>query len=370
MVIQWEERPATMASITDISERIQAEEEKHALEEQLRQAQKMEAVGTLAGGIAHDFNNLLQVINGYTQILLMDKNEQDREFNGIKAIDDAGARAAKLVRQLLLFSRKAETERQAVNLNAEIKQAVKILERTIPKMVEIELQLHNALWMVHVDPIQIEQVLLNLGTNASDAMPDGGKLTFTTHNIILDDEFLQSHMEASPGRNVLITVTDTGQGIHPDTLEHIFEPFYTTKEIGKGTGLGLASVYGIVKGHGGFVTCQSHPGRGTRFQIYLPAVDAQDAQFPGQQADEEPVQGGNETILIVDDEQSVRDFATQVLQRFGYTVLNASSGEQAVDLYSRQYPKIDLIVLDIACPAWAATNVCWNSYGSHPSQKS
>jgi two-component system cell cycle sensor histidine kinase/response regulator CckA len=349
VVIQWEGRPATMAFMTDISDRIRAEQEKQTLEAQLRQAQKMEAVGTLAGGVAHDFNNLLQVINGYAQILLMDKTEQDREFNGIKAIKDAGARAAKLVRQLLLFSRKAETERKAVDLNAEIRQAVKILERTIPKMVEIELRLHNSLWAVNVDPIQIEQVLLNLGTNASDAMPDGGKLIITTHNIILDDDFLQSHMEASPGKNVLVTVTDTGQGMDAETLEHIFEPFYTTKEIGKGTGLGLASVYGIVKGHGGFVTCRSRPGQGTVFQIYLPAVEKHDAQFSGQM-DDEPVQGGYEKILIVDDEQSVRDFASQVLQRYGYTVLTASSGEQAVDLYSRQNKEIDLIVLDIGMP--------------------
>ena len=349
VIIQWEGRAATMAFISDISDRIRAEEEKRDLEIQLRQAQKMEAIGTLAGGVAHDFNNLLQVINGYAQLLLLDKQETDRGYKSANAIKDAGTRAAKLVRQLLLFSRKAETERKPVDLNNEIDLAAKILERTIPKMVDIELSLHNPLWAINVDPIQMEQVLLNLGTNASDAMPDGGKLIMTSENIVLDDEFLQNHMEATPGRHVLLTVTDSGQGMDPDTLEHIFEPFYTTKEIGKGTGLGLASVYGVIKGHGGFVSVQSQPGQGTTFQIYLPAFDQQAVASP-KTVESEPIQGGHETVLIVDDEKSVRDFASQVLQRFGYTVVTAADGERAVEVFSRQNNRIDLVVLDIGMP--------------------
>ena len=261
------------AFINDVSYRKRAEEEKQKLQLQLHQSRKMEAIGTLAGGIAHDFNNLLQAINGYTQMILLEKTEDDPDYANLNAIHDAGVRAAQLVSQLLLFSRKAETETRPADLNQTVEQIRRILERTIPKMIDIELHLGGRLWNVKVDPVQIEQILLNLGTNAADAMPDGGKLVIETENVVFDREKRQIPLGAEEGHYVLLSVSDTGQGMDRETVEHIFEPFYTTKEIGKGTGLGLASVYGIVKSHEGHITCYSEEGMGTTFKIYLPAIE-------------------------------------------------------------------------------------------------
>ena len=322
--------------------------ERKRMEHQLQQAQKMEAVGTLAGGIAHDFNNLLQAINGYTQLLILDKHEGDPEYSHLKAVAEAGSRAAELVRQLLYFSRKVEAERKHLDLNQEVKQAHGLLERTIPKMIAIELHLSGQLWLVKADPIQIEQVLLNLGANAADAMPAGGKLIFETENVVIGDG-AQGHPEAEPGRYIRLRVSDTGQGMDPETIEHIFEPFFTTKGIGKGTGLGLASVFGIIKSHGGYIHCVSEIGQGTRFEIYLPA-----AQKPllddSDKTQEERPQGGAETILLVDDDSAINDFASQTLRKFGYTVLAAFSGEEALNIYSNHSGKIDIVILDIGMP--------------------
>ena len=231
----------------DITELRTAEKEGAKLNAQLQQAQKMEAIGTLTGGVAHDFNNLLQAINGYTQLLLMDKSKNDPEYQSLAAIQDSGKRAADLVCSLLLFSRKAETERKPLELNIEIEHARKILERTIPKMVEIDVHTGRRLWTIMADPVQVEQLLLNIGANAADAMPDGGKLVINTENIKLEEGYAKQHAGAQPGRYVLLTISDTGHGMDRETREKIFEPFFTTKEFGKGTGLGLASVYGIVK---------------------------------------------------------------------------------------------------------------------------
>ncbi|MBF0527799.1 MAG: PAS domain S-box protein [Deltaproteobacteria bacterium] len=333
----------------DITERKQAEQEKEKLQAQLQQAQKMESIGTLAGGIAHDFNNLLQAINGYTQMLLIDKNETDPEYPSLQAILQAGNRAAELVRDLLLFSRKVDTERKPVELNREIENACRMLERTIPKMIEIELHPGRSLWPIKADPVQMEQILLNLGKNAADAMPDGGKLIIESENITLDEVYAQTNLEAKPGQYVLLTISDTGHGMDKETVGKIFEPFFTTKEIGKGTGLGLASVYGIVKGHRGHIDCYSEVGRGTTFRIYLPAIMPVDI-------DEEKVskaklpRGGTETILLVDDEEPIRGFASHLLKKFGYTVLTASSGEEALKIYAGGPKEIDLVIMDIGMP--------------------
>ncbi|MBF0531020.1 MAG: PAS domain S-box protein, partial [Deltaproteobacteria bacterium] len=242
--------PGQFACIfSDITKRKRDEAEKDNLHVQLVHALKMEAVGTLAGGVAHDFNNLLQVINGYAQIMLLNKKKENPDCQNLNAILKAGEKAARLVRQLLLFSRKAETEKIPLDLNHELDQARKMLERTIPKMIDIELHPGSRLWAIKADPLQIEQILLNLGTNAADAMPEGGKLFIETKNISLNHEYSPNSFGAAPGNYVLLTVSDTGQGMDQQILEHIFDPFFTTKEIGKGTGLGLASVYGIVKGH-------------------------------------------------------------------------------------------------------------------------
>jgi PAS domain S-box-containing protein len=349
VLMMWEGRPATLVFVTDVSGRIQAEVEQARLEAQLQQARKMEAVGTLAGGIAHDFNNLLQVINGYAQMLIMDVGDDDRARDNLEEISAAGARAAELVRQLLLFGRKVEAKRQPVDLNAEVEKARKILERTIPKMIDIEGRYGSRVWPVMADPVQIEQILLNFGTNAVDAMPDGGRLIIETENVGLAEEFHQGHAETAPGNYVLLSVSDTGKGMDKAVVEHIFEPFFTTKEIGKGTGLGLASVYGIVKSHGGYISCYSEPGQGTTFKIYLPALDTLETA-EGRAEAPVPTRGGDETILVVDDDPAVRHMATRMLNRSGYTVVTASTGEEALEIYASDGNGINLVVLDIGMP--------------------
>jgi len=333
----------------DITERKLAEEEKERLQAQLLQAQKMESVGTLAGGVAHDFNNLLQVIQGYNQLLLMDKNENDPDYSKLKTIGKAGDRAAQLVKQLLLFSRRVEAERRPVDLNREVEQALRILGRTIPKMIDIELHPGDRLWPVKADPVQIEQVLLNLGSNAADAMPEGGRLIIETQNVTLDDDFARNHLGVVPGRYVLIIVSDTGCGMDKETVRNIFDPFFTTKEVGKGTGLGLASVYGIVKGHGGQIICYSEPGRGAIFRIYLPAMEQTGADSAEKISKDRP-KGGTETVLLVDDEAPIRDFVSQVLHRFGYRIMTASSGEEALETFTSRPKAIDLVILDLNMP--------------------
>jgi CheY-like chemotaxis protein len=253
------------------------------------------------------------------------------------------------VRQLLLFSRKAESTKRSIELQHEVEHAKKMLERTIPKMVAIQVIMGNRLWAVNADPVQIEQMLLNLGTNAADAMPDGGKLLFELENVILDDNDTMWHPGAQPGRYVLLTITDTGHGMDKETLGKIFDPFFTTKEFGKGTGLGLASVYGIVKSHGGYITCYSEVGRGTTFKIYFPAMDEFERDN-SKSTEVESMPKGTETILLVDDEESIRDVAQQALVNFGYKVLTASSGEQALEILADNPGKIDLVVMDLGMP--------------------
>ncbi|MEW6265677.1 MAG: PAS domain S-box protein [Thermodesulfobacteriota bacterium] len=255
----------------DITERKRQEAVRERLELQLRQAQKMEAIGTLAGGVAHEFNNLLQVIGGYTQLLLLNKNENNPDHFKLKAIEKATERATQLVKQLLLFGLKAEAERLSINLNQAVERAVKRLEQSLPQKIVIELRLDRRLRSVKADPVQLEHMLLYLGNNAADAMPEGGRLVIETQNITIEKDYVWTYLEATPGDYVLLMVSDTGRGMDEETIQHIFEPFYTTKEIGQGTGLGLASVHGIVKGHGGSIRCHSELGRGTTFQIYLPA---------------------------------------------------------------------------------------------------
>ena len=337
------------SSVNDITAIKKAEEEKNRLQVQLQQSQKLEAVGTLAGGVSHDFNNLLQAISGYTQLILLSKSQGDPDYDKLQAIQKASDRAADLIRQLLLFSRKAGMERKAVNLNKEIEQAHAILGRTIPKMIDIRVHLDGRLWYVNADPAQMEQIILNLGSNAADAMPDGGSLALETSNIVLSEQDALTSLGAEPGRYVMLTVSDTGYGMDKETRAKIFEPFFTTKGIGKGTGLGLASVYGIVKGHGGYITCESEHGKGTAFKIYLPALEKE----PEEQItdpEESPLPRGNETVLLVDDEDYIRDIARNILEQFGYRVLSAASGEEALEVYSQNLDKIRLVLLDIGMP--------------------
>ena len=340
--IIWEGKPATLNFLRDISDQKQ-------LEAQLHQAQKMEAVGTLAGGIAHDFNNLLQAITGYTQLLLINNDENAAGYKELKQIQSASERAAQLIRQLLAFSRKVEINRQPLDLNHEIKLARAMLERTIPKMVEIELGLDENLKKINADAVQIEQVILNLGLNAADAMSEGGKLIIETSNVTNKNSFHQTDFKISPGEYVVMTVADTGHGMDQETILHIFEPFYTTKEFGRGTGLGLASVYGIVKSHGGYITCQSGCGQGATFKIYLPGID-HEGDVHKTKTPDIPTHGGAETILVVDDETAVLELAEEMLEHFGYSVLTASSGEQALEVFKSKGEKINLTILDLGMP--------------------
>ncbi|MBF0528708.1 MAG: PAS domain S-box protein [Deltaproteobacteria bacterium] len=266
-----------VAFLRDITARKRAEEEKEKLQTQLIHAQKMESVGILAGGIAHEFNNILQTIMGYTSIILLGKTETDEEYAHLRAIEKAAKRAAHLVKQLLFFSRGLEAERLEVDLNQEVLHARNLLRGAIPKIVDIEVFPGRRLWTVKADPMQIEQALLNLGNNAVDAMPKGGKLIIKTENITLDKGYSRKHAGVTPGNYVLLTFSDTGCGLSKETMEKIFDPFFTTKGIGKGAGLSLASVYGIVKGHGGYITCHSELGLGTTFEILFPAIEQADS---------------------------------------------------------------------------------------------
>jgi PAS domain S-box-containing protein len=338
-----------LSAVRDISERKRAEAEQEKLQNQLLQAQKMESVGILAGGVAHDFNNLLQTMGGNIELLLQGKSEDNPDARRLRNVARSIDRAAQLVRQLLLFGRKAGSRRVRVDLNQEVQEAVHILERTIPKMIALELHLDPSVGPLLADPVQIEQIVLNLAGNAVDAMPDGGKLVLETRNKILDKDFIRIHPDAFAGRHVLLTVTDTGCGMGKETLEHIYDPFFTTKEVGKGTGLGLASVYGIVKAHGGHIQCSSEPGAGTTFKIYLPAAEQVDDSIADHRQETDH-QAGNETILVVDDEPEIRELTREALESLGYTVHSASNGEEAVTFYREHGQDIDLVLLDLNMP--------------------
>jgi len=309
----------------------------------------MEAIGTLAGGIAHDFNNILQAIFGYTQILLMGKEADNPDYEKLEAIEKSAQRASDLTKQLLIFSRKVESKLRPMDLNKETEQVSKILERTIPKMVNIELHLAENLNIINGDPAQIEQILMNLGVNARDAMPNGGRLIFETENIILDEHYCKIHLGSKPGHYVKLSISDTGHGMDKETLKHIFDPFYTTKEIGKGTGLGLAMVYGIVKSHNGYIMCYSEPDEGTIFKIYFPVIEKETERVESKEK-KVHIKGGNETILLVDDEEAIRELGKDILTRFGYTVLMASDGETALEIYRENKKEISLVILDIIMP--------------------
>ncbi len=335
----------------DISGRRHSEQEKDQLQAQLQQAQKMEAVGILASGIAHDFNNILQTISGYTQLISSPQTPAENRTASLEQVNRAVERAAALVRQLLTFGRKVEPELKPVDLNQEVNQALDVLERTLPKMIRMERNLAPDLHLIDGDPNQLEQVLLNLGANARDSMPDGGQLTFATANFRLDQAQSKQHLDLAPGDYVHLRVSDTGQGMDAETLEHIFDPFFTTKEVGEGSGLGLSTVYGIVRGHGGHIACQSVPQGGTSFDIYLPARPASQ-QVPGAYVPppEKMDLRGSETLLLVDDEATILGTGSQMLAEYGYKVLTADSGERALEIYRQQVQEIDAVILDLGMP--------------------
>jgi two-component system, cell cycle sensor histidine kinase and response regulator CckA len=323
------------------------------LETQLAQAQKMEAVGTLAGGVAHDFNNVLQVALGYSEIILDDEEFPEHHKADLQKIHESAKRGADLVQRLLTFSRKTEINLQPLDLNSLITDLQKMLERTLPKMVGIQLVLDAKLAKINADKTQMDQVLMNLAVNARDAMPDGGKLLFETVNVMIDEEYARTHLEAHPGPHVLLMVTDTGSGMDKDTLEHIFEPFYTTKGVGEGTGLGLAMVHGIVKQHGGHINCYSEPGKGTTFKIYFPAMESE-GETDAETTSIMPA-FGTETVLLVDDEEFVRELGARILSKHGYTVLQAVNGKEALNVFEKERSSISLVILDLIMPEMGGT---------------
>ncbi len=318
------------------------------LQKQLVQAQKMESIGTLAGGIAHDFNNLLQVVVGYTAMLLMDKDENHPDGEALAAIRQAAHDGAGLIKGLLTFSRKVEYYPRPVNLNQEVKRVYKILPRMIPKMIDVQMRLADGLRPINADPNQFEQILLNLAVNAHQAMPGGGTLTIETANVTLDEYYCKLHLDAAPGDHVRLTISDTGVGMDREVLEHIFEPFFTTKEPGVGTGLGLATVFGLIKTHQGHITCESEPAVGTSFNLYFPAIQRPSKlEVPVR---ETPPVGGTETLMLVDDDAKVRGFVKNLLVRAGYTVLTAPDGVEALEVFKERGSEISLVILDFIMP--------------------
>jgi PAS domain S-box-containing protein len=348
--IRLEGEDCALSAVRDITDRKRAEAEREEMQARLFQAQKMESVGRLAGGVAHDFNNLLQAMSGNIQLLLMKRTGNHPDANRLKSVAGTIDRAARLVRQLLLFGRKAEIKRERVDLNREVGEAAAILERTIPKMIRIELDMDESIRPIHADPVQVEQVLLNLGGNAADAMPRGGRLLLRTRNAVIGTGAPGADRDIRPGRYVLLSVADTGTGMDPETAKHVFEPFFTTKEIGKGTGLGLASVFGIVKGHGGEISCESEPDKGTTFSVFWPAMESDSVAPRVESPSKCSPERGEECVLVVDDEETIRELTAEMLVLQGYTVLLADSGEQALAVYAKESASIDLVILDLNMP--------------------
>ncbi len=320
------------------------------LEEQFRQAQKMEAIGRLAGGVAHDFNNLLTIINGYSDLILHRLPADDALIKDIKQIKQAGEKASRLTNQLLAFSRRQLLQPKLINLNTIVMDINKMLRRLIGEDIELILILDPNLGVIKADPGQIEQVIMNLAVNARDAMPNGGKLTIETANTLLEKDYLHKNIPVQPAGNyVTLSVTDTGKGMDEETLGHIFEPFFTTKEHGKGTGLGLSTVYGIVKQSEGFIWVDSEMGKGSTFKIYFPRIWEQISQVSAPPRTNKSLEG-KETILLVEDEQMVRELATRILTEKGYQVLQASRGETALEISKNYGQTIDLMITDIVMP--------------------
>ncbi len=342
--------------------------ENKRLEQQLRQAVKMEAVGRLAGGMAHDFNNLLMVIKGHTELLLERVRADEWQYRKINQIQKSAERAAGLTRQLLAFSRMQVLQPKVIDLNTVVVEMGKLLPRLIGEDIELAIVTDPRLGRVKADPGQIEQVIMNLAVNARDAMPEGGKLVIETANVELDEAYARRHPPLSAGRYVLLAVTDNGIGMDAETQVHIFEPFFTTKEKGKGTGLGLATVYGVVKQSGGYVWLYSEVGQGTTFKIYLPRVEEPAETVQSVRGPAETPQGF-ETILLAEDEREVRDVAREFLELTGYTVLEAKDGAEAIEMANRHPGPIHLLVTDMVMPGMGGRELAARLAGARPEIK-
>jgi len=347
---------------SDITGRRRAAEEKRNLESQLRQAQKTEAIGTLAGGIAHDFNNILTALMGYASIMQMKMDESNPLRPYTDQIISASEKAADLTRSLLTFSRRQPVILAPLEINSTIKATKKLLKRLLTEDIEMRTSLTKDDAVVMADRSQMDQILFNLVTNARDAMPKGGTLAIETDIADIGIVFIRVHGFGEPGRYVRISISDTGTGIDEAIREKIFDPFFTTKEIGKGTGLGLATVYGIIKQHGGYITVESEPGHGTTFRIYLPAVRT---KIDEKQDAATPVERGEETVLIAEDDEGVRHFIREALQEYGYKTIEAIDGEDAIDKFN-EHRNIDLVIIDSVMPKKNGREVYEEVHGTDP----
>jgi two-component system, cell cycle sensor histidine kinase and response regulator CckA len=326
--------------------------EKRSLQEQFQQSQKMEAVGKLASGVAHDFNNMLTIISGYSELLL-DSPELDESLcDSVKSIREAGERAAALTRQLLAFSRKSVLELSVIDINESVRETATLLQRLIGEDIVLRTHLDPTIHRVKVDPSKLGQVLMNLAVNARDAMPNGGMLTMETRHVTLDESSGHGHPDVRPGRYVVLAITDNGTGMTPEVLEHIFEPFYTTKGVGRGTGLGLAVVQGIINQSNGHVAVSTELGVGTTFTIYLPAVEAsaENGTYTNGHVETGSDRRGTETVLLVEDDERVRRLTTMILQSSGYIVVTAADGAEAIQLADSHGGPFDLLVTDVVMP--------------------
>jgi len=331
--------------------------ESRELQEQLQRVQRMDAVGTLAGGIAHDFNNVLMAIIGHADLLAADADEGNRVRWHAAQISRNSERASRLTRQLLAFSRKQVSRPQVVDLNRLIREMEEMFRRVMPNSIELQLDLSSDLGYTEIDPSQVEQIVMNLALNARDAMPEGGQLRVTTSNSSLAQDRLSELFDAAPGNYVTIQVADTGIGMDEETEAHIFEPFFTTKQASGGTGLGLSTVYGLVRQNKGAVTVYSEPGEGTLFRVYLPRADSVEAADPeDDDASREALQG-DETLLVVEDAGNLRELIATILASFGYTVHTAALGSEALEFERAHRGEIDLVITDVVMPEMSGTEL-------------
>jgi nitrogen-specific signal transduction histidine kinase len=336
--------------LNNLNERLRIfREREESLRNQLVQAQKMEAMGTLVDGIAHEFNNMLQIIVGFTQLLLMNKSKGQADYEDLMNIWATCQRAADLVKSLMTFAGKSWISLGPVKLNRAVEQTKDLLLKTLPRMVKIRFRLTEDLKTVRGDLEQIELIIVNLAVNARDAMPDGGELTLATDNVVLDEEYCTTHPGAKPGEYVRLTVSDTGHGIDKDTLSRVFDPFFTTRGLGNRSGLGLAVVRGIVEMHRGYITCESAVGKGTKFEAFFP-VTAMEQEIEGPAQQIAPPVSLPETILLVEDEELVRELGQELLTGAGFKVITAADGKQALEVYRKEGAGISLVILDLLMP--------------------